>query len=379
MAAGNITHHKVATIPDDPNYEIKTSNWNEAHDIPASVPNLESTAEDDVIMGGATIGTWVKKTLAQLAAKLVTSLRISNLDLLIRGGGLLTGTCDEGEKVTTPVTGRVLMVNKFEKAETGQAVLDWEPSAWDLGTVTAKIKAADVGGNVLNNCDTAWDAAANVTCSADTSVKVEGTGSNKMACAAGLAAGALMATDVITSVDLTYALHIDFWFRSDVALNAGDVQLLIDNTATCASPTKSWDLPAISANTWTKVSIVCGDMSGAGNNAIISIGLKQVVDKGAMNCYIDAVSYRTNVTYQLQITAMGAGDDWDAAWGTVQEIAFEPGYYCDAVGTFPTLTAGGTPQAADRLSFLITRKSVATEAAGKNCFAGIDIILTRAV
>jgi len=338
---------------------------------PAGVPVLRRTTWQSIANMIASLATFV--------GTMNTSLDLATFDILLRGGGLMTGTCDEGEKITTPNNGQIFMVNKFEKAETGQAVLEFAPSAWDLGTVEAKIKAVDVGDNVLISCDVAWDAAANVVTSADTSVKLFGTGSTKMACASGLAAGALIATDVITSVNLTYALHIDFWFRSDVALDAGDVQLLIDDSATCASPTKAWDLPAISANTWTKVSIACGDMSGAGNNAIISIGLKQIVDKGVMNLYIDAVSYRANVTWQIQGAAMGAGDDWDTTWGTVQEIAGEPGYYSDALLTFPTLTIGGSPAAGDRLKFLVTRKSVATEAAGKSCFAGVDVIMTRAV
>jgi hypothetical protein len=62
-----ITHAKVAITADDPNYEINPSHWNADHVIPDSIPNLTSTAESDVIVGGtgATAGKWVKKTLAQ--------------------------------------------------------------------------------------------------------------------------------------------------------------------------------------------------------------------------------------------------------------------------------------------------------------------------
>ena len=61
--AGNITHTKVSIIADDPNYDIKPSDWNAAHTIPASVPNVTSTADNDFMAGLS--GAWVKKTLAE--------------------------------------------------------------------------------------------------------------------------------------------------------------------------------------------------------------------------------------------------------------------------------------------------------------------------
>jgi hypothetical protein len=330
-----------------------------------------------------TVWTLFQTSITSLTTALRTALKLDTLDLVIAGGNLLipvTGGCDAGDNATTYVNSQIYKVNKFAKSTTGQANLSFAPPAWDLGTVTAKIKCMDVGLNVVHNCDAAWDAAANVTCTADTSVKVEGVASNKMACAAGLAAGALMATDVISSLDLKTipAIYIDMMFRSDVALSAGDLQFMIDNTATCASPTKTWDMPAISANVWTPVTITCGDMSGAGNDAIISVGFKQVVDKGAMNCYSDCISWRTAKTMTIRGAAVSSGDTADVAWGTIQEIAFTPGYWTPTVASFPTLTIGGTPALADQLQFEIGCKTVATEAAGKTAFLGANINMTRA-
>ena len=61
--AGNITHTKVSIIADDPNYDIKPSDWNAAHTIPASVPNVTSTADNDFMAGLS--GAWAKKTLVE--------------------------------------------------------------------------------------------------------------------------------------------------------------------------------------------------------------------------------------------------------------------------------------------------------------------------
>jgi hypothetical protein len=347
----------------------------------ASIRNLfmgTPSAAGDFPVSIDDTGKYVKRTLAQ--AK--TILGIGELALLLPGGGLIvpaTGGCDQPETITTMINSINYRVNKFAKSAIGEAEIGFAPSAYDNGVVTPYMKIMDVGLNVLNSCEVAWDAAANVTCTLDTTSKLMGANSAKMACASGLAAGALIATDVITSVDLTYALHIDLAVFSTVALDAGDVQLLIDNSATCASPTKTWDLPAIAANTKTKVSITCGDMSGAGNNAIISIGLKQVVDKGAFDLFIDNVSYRTLVTMQFAGNAFGAGDDKDIAYPAVIEATGEPGYFTDTLLTFAPMTFGNTPASGDSLKVQVSRKNVATEAAGKVCFCSAKLTMTRAV
>ena len=62
--AGNIMHAKVSIMADDPNYDILPSDWNAAHTVPASIPNITPTAAGDHINGKAD-GTWEKKTLAE--------------------------------------------------------------------------------------------------------------------------------------------------------------------------------------------------------------------------------------------------------------------------------------------------------------------------
>lgn len=318
-----------------------------------------------------------------IAADIVAAIaKLGTLDFVLNAGGLTpsaTNGCDDGETITTLINTVQYKGNKFAKAKLGEAELVSAPSAWNLGTVTPNLTIMDTGENVLNDCETAWDAAANVTATAGTTNAVKGTNCAKFACAAGLAAGALIATDVITSVDLTYALHIDMTVFSTVALSAGDVQLLVDNTATCASPTKAWDLPAISANTKTTVSITCGDMSGVGNNAIISIGLKQVVDKGAFDLYVDAISYRTLKTLTIAGNAISAGDSKDIAFPAVIEATGEPGYYTDTLLTFAAMTFGNTPAARDRLKVQVGCKNVATESGGKVAVTGGYFVATRAV
>jgi hypothetical protein len=85
---------------------------------------------------------------------------------------------------------------------------------------------------------------------------------------------------------------IRFWAQSSVTLTAGQWQLLLDDTAACATPLKTLNLPAMTANTWYYIYLDGGDMSTA--TAIISIGLKQAVDIGAVSFYIDDVRAANN-------------------------------------------------------------------------------------
>ncbi len=141
---------------------------------------------------------------------------------------------------------------------------------------------------IVEDCEDAWNEYVDpdVTSTADADCKV-GSYSAKLAVAAGAGAGDILATEAVASMNLSAYKHINLWIKSSVALDAGDMQLLLDDTAQCASPLKSLDIPALSAGTWTLIRLDLGDASGL--TAIISVGMKQIVDKGAFDLYIDHV------------------------------------------------------------------------------------------
>lgn len=144
-------------------------------------------------------------------------------------------------------------------------------------------------GTVIENCEDAWDELVDgdVTSTADTSDYKVGSASAKLVVGDACGAGDILATEAISSTNLSSKLYIQFWLKSSVALDAGDLQILLDDTAQCASPIKSLDIPALDADTWSPVIIALGDPSGL--TAIISIGLKMVTDKGAFTVRIDDV------------------------------------------------------------------------------------------
>lgn len=142
---------------------------------------------------------------------------------------------------------------------------------------------------VLEDCEDAWnelvDVDTTVSLSSDSKVAVY---SNKFVIAAPMAAGDIIATEVITSSDISLATEIRFWIKCSIATASGDLQLLLDETANCASPSETLNVPALVANTWTEVAVSL--VSAAGDrDAIVSVGLKYAVDIGACDIYIDDI------------------------------------------------------------------------------------------
>jgi hypothetical protein len=162
-----------------------------------------------------------------------------------------------------------------------------------------------ISDTLLDNCDVVWDELidGDVTATADTTDYFKGKASLKLVVAAGCAAGDILATEDITSTDLSSYEAITLYVKSSVSLAAGDIQILLDDTAQCASPVKSLDLPIISADTWTAVKL---DIEGAsGLTAVISIGVKMVVDKGAFTLRLD----------EIRALNFSASDSANANWG----------------------------------------------------------------
>lgn len=138
----------------------------------------------------------------------------------------------------------------------------------------------------VEDCEDAWTAGADVVASASTD-KQRGTYSCKLAVAAGAAAGAVIGYEDFTATDYSAKTHVALWLKSSVAITAGDLDFLMDNTNGCGSPIEAIDIPALSANVWTRV--VLAIATPASCSAIQSVGIKMVVDKGAFDLYIDDV------------------------------------------------------------------------------------------
>ena len=149
--------------------------------------------------------------------------------------------------------------------------------------------AVYVGSQEVESCEDAWNeqAGTGVTATADTTDYKVGSASAKFV----LTAGALVeitASEVVSSMDLSSYAELLFWVKCSIGLTAGDFQILLDEHALCASPSETLNIPALTADTWKFCKVAFAGATGD-RDAIISVGLKQAVDKGALSIWLDDI------------------------------------------------------------------------------------------
>ena len=152
---------------------------------------------------------------------------------------------------------------------------------------------------IIENCADNWDELIDTDATSTT-----GSGRVILGVAAGMAAGDIIATEVI-SADLTNCSDVYFNIESSITVSEGDLELLIDETALCASPDKTLEVSALTAGVKTPVTLALGDTLTL--NAVISIGLEQDVDGGACTIYV----YPIYAFAQADETAVTLSAQWD--------------------------------------------------------------------
>jgi len=160
---------------------------------------------------------------------------------------------------------------------------------------------SSVDSTRILSCNTAFDETvdSDITVTADSKIKKQGTASNKFVVAAGANAGDI-ATDSIASRDISAYDYIEGWVKiartSEAATSPGDLQILLDDTASCATPVETISLPALTDDTWTffRVKLTNPEL----NTAIISVGLKYTTDLGACTIWLDDISAVKNDSAQ---------------------------------------------------------------------------------
>ena len=135
------------------------------------------------------------------------------------------------------------------------------------------------------------------TQSLDTKDRKQGTQSLKMVIADGASAGDFV-TDSITSKDISGYDTIEMWVKSTVATSAGNLKLLLDDSASCASPLETLSIPALAADTWTFVRMSLANPET--DTAIISVGLEYDADIGAVTVWIDDIVAVENDTAEWE-------------------------------------------------------------------------------
>ena len=169
------------------------------------------------------------------------------------------------------------------------------------------IERMQFGITTIEDCEAVWTELvdSNVTATLDNLDYQVGQGSLQLAVTSGVSAGDILATEVI-SLDASDHIGVRFAIKSTVDTDAGDLQLLLSETAQCASATETLNIPALLANQWTAVEV---DYTGAssGRNVLISVGLKYTTDIGACTINLDDIqSVTTNPA-----AGLAEMDRWD--------------------------------------------------------------------
>ncbi len=191
-------------------------------------------------------------------------------------------------------TSHLLLFTKRDiaKRNSSNDRLDYLTPQYSTGVISVENASTEIYGGInVDDCDddgVAWvdGSGGDVTPARETTIKKENTASVKLTVAAGAGVEDLAYHD-ISSIDLSAADALGFWFRSTVALAAGDLTFKLAKGAGLTTVTENIDIPIIAANTWTWVELDFVDPSDLG--AIVSIGIAQAVDKGAMTLYIDQI------------------------------------------------------------------------------------------
>ena len=123
------------------------------------------------------------------------------------------------------------------------------------------IERMQFGITTIEDCEAVWTELvdSNVTATLDNLDYQVGQGSLQLAVTSGVSAGDILATEVI-SLDASDHIGVRFAIKSTVDTDAGDLQLLLSETAQCASATETLNIPALLANQWTAVEV---DYTGA--------------------------------------------------------------------------------------------------------------------
>ena len=188
----------------------------------------------------------------------------------------------------------------------------------------------------LHSCNAVFDETvdSDFTASVDTEDKKQGTGANKFVIAAGASAGDI-ATDSITSKDISKYDYLECWIKSTVATSAGNLKIHLDNGTVTAdgNDLESLNIPALTADTWTFVRITLSNPET--DTAIISVGLEYDSDLGACTVWLDDLSVvRSDTAEWIQVPRNIWRIDKEAA-----DLVFSP--YFDGLAPYDLLKIVG--------------------------------------
>ena len=272
--------------------------------------------DNSIVLGGADtqIGKWVRFTSGSndtLTRRVTDSSITSNVTTLTFMPAVGTRTASESYELWDDAYSPDIvddLINQSIMAATGwiydpieniELHGDGHQTRFDIPSGISMISKIEyrhkVSSTRIHACGATFDEATDgdFTQSLDTKDKKQGSQALKMVIAVGASAGDFV-TDSIASKDLSGYDTIEMWVKSTVATSSGNLKLLLDDTASCASPLETLSIPALSADTWTFVRMSLANPET--DTAIISVGLEYDSDIGAATVWIDDIVAVANDT-----------------------------------------------------------------------------------
>lgn len=192
------------------------------------------------------------------------------------------------------------------------------------GTFTNKSATVTLASalNVLvSNCDAAWTGSGNVTTTADSTVRRNGSNSSKNIVAGAFGTG-LAAFFATGTLDLSAYQGLTFWIRTDAIVAAGSLSIRLCSDTAGVTTVNNIAVPTVAtatANGWYPVYV---DTAGALGASIKSVALYVDTDLGAsaVTVYLDDISTvkaagNDALNLQSLIGTNAAGDTWYAIRG----------------------------------------------------------------
>ena len=175
--------------------------------------------------------------------------------------------------------------------------------------------------SLITNCDTAWTASANVTCTADTSRYLTSTGCARQAIAAGFTTGKVAYLGLGSAVDFSAYQGITFGIiASNTPPADGTFELKLCSDTTGDTPVDTFSITGHrGVLVWERMHIDKGSALGA---SIQSIALYATVDPGAIDIYLDNINATKAVGADcLNLTTLiGKNNGADGGWDPIRAI-----------------------------------------------------------
>jgi len=168
--------------------------------------------------------------------------------------------------------------------------------------------------------DGAWTAAANITCTTDTTNKKEGANCSSIAFGAAFTTGLAAYYPLGSAQDFSAYQQLSFWIRTTAALTAGQLQIKLCSDALGATAVDTLDVPAVPGTGQYQVVII--DKGSALGASIQSVALYAVSDPGTPTVLLDNIiaCKASSAADSLTLSSLISKNTGDEGWFGLKSI-----------------------------------------------------------